>query len=171
MNWSGLRLKTSILPENEIRAEILRQPVSGGCHQPDRLLTLFEYLDLHDAAIVAQRPRHAGEHFALVALDIDLDRQGSAGERDEIIEADDLDVVAFSVGGSFDDLGQADIALRSGQQPKTPRCGAERHGMDFKIGVEQAVDQEIGAEMSTIAAIGFEQDRARHQAVFMRTHV
>jgi hypothetical protein len=37
--------------------------------------------------------------------------------------------------------------------------------MDFQIGVEQTVDQEIGAKMNAIAAIGLEQDGARHQPV------
>ncbi len=37
--------------------------------------------------------------------------------------------------------------------------------MDFQIGVEQAVDQEIGAKVNAIAAIGLEQDGARHQPV------
>ena len=37
--------------------------------------------------------------------------------------------------------------------------------MDFQIGVEQTVDQEIGAKVNAIAAVGLEQDDARHQAV------
>jgi len=37
--------------------------------------------------------------------------------------------------------------------------------MDFQIGVEQAVYQEIGAKVNAIAAVGLEQDGARHQAV------
>ena len=37
--------------------------------------------------------------------------------------------------------------------------------MDFQIGVEQAVYQEIGAKVNAIAAVGLEQDDARHQAV------
>jgi hypothetical protein len=37
--------------------------------------------------------------------------------------------------------------------------------MDFQIGVEQVVDQEIGAKVNAIAAIGLEQNGARHQPV------
>ena len=37
--------------------------------------------------------------------------------------------------------------------------------MDFQIGVEQAVYQEIGAKVNAIEAVGLEQDGARHQAV------
>ena len=69
-----------------------------------------------------------------------------AGERNKIIEAHDLDLVALSFRAGLDDLGKADAALRSGHQPKSPRLGAERHRMDFQIGVEQTVDQEIGAK-------------------------
>src|SRR5205823_3986147 len=52
----------SVLPENEIRSEILCQLESGHGHQRDRLLARFQHLDLHDAAIVAQGAGHAGEH-------------------------------------------------------------------------------------------------------------
>jgi len=71
----------------------------------------------------------------------------------------------LSFRSGLDDLGQADIALRSRHQPKSPGFVAERHRVDFQIGVEQAVDQKIGAKMNTIAAIGLEQDGARHQPV------
>jgi hypothetical protein len=37
--------------------------------------------------------------------------------------------------------------------------------VDLQIGIEQPIDQEIGAEVNTIAAIGLEQDGARHQPV------
>ena len=40
--------------------------------------------------------------------------------------------------------------------------------MDFQIGVEQTVDQEIGAKMNAIAAIGLEQDGARHQPLLQQ---
>jgi hypothetical protein len=53
----------------------------------------FQHFDLHDAAIVTQRPGHAGEQFALVALDIDLDCQRLAGERDKVVKAYDLDAL------------------------------------------------------------------------------
>jgi hypothetical protein len=38
--------------------------------------------------------------------------------------------------------------------------------MNFQIGVEQAIYQQIGAEVNAIAAIRLEQDRARHQPAF-----
>ena len=99
-------------------------------------LARFQHFDLHDAAIVTQRPRHAGEHLALVALDIDLDCEGLAGERHKIIEAHDLDVITLSLAvlRGFDDLGEADIAFRPGHEPKSPGLGAERQRMDFQIG-------------------------------------
>lgn len=37
--------------------------------------------------------------------------------------------------------------------------------MNFQIGIKQAVDQEIGAKVNAIAAIGLEQDGARYQPV------
>ena len=98
-------------------------------------------------------------------LDVDLDCERAAGARHKVIEAHDLDVITLSFRGGLDDLGEADIALRSGYQPKSPGLGAECHRMDFQIGVEQAVDQEIGAKMNAITAIGLEQDGARHQPV------
>ena len=67
--------------------------------------------------------------------------------------------------GDLDDLRQTNVAFRSGHQPKPPRFGAECHRMDLQICIKQAVDQEIGAEMNAIAAIGLEQDGARHQSV------
>ena len=130
----------------------MRQPESGRSHECSCLLARLQYLDLHDPAIVAQPARHPGEHFAFVALDINLDCEGLAGERNKIIEAHDLGLVALSFWGGLDDLGKADVALRSGHQPKSPRLGAERRRMDFQIGVEQTVDQEIGAKVNAIAA-------------------
>ena len=35
--------------------------------------------------------------------------------------------------------------------------------MDLQIRIKQAVDQEIGAKVNAIAAVGLEQDGARHQ--------
>ena len=103
-----------------------------------------------------------------VALDVDLDCDGLAGERNKIIEAHDLDLVALSFRGGVDDLGKADVALRSGHQPKSPRLGAERHRMDFQIGVEQAVDQEIGAKVNAIAAVGSNRMARGTKRFFMR---
>jgi hypothetical protein len=100
---------------------------------------------------------------ASTLLDVDLDGEGLAGERNKIIEAHDFDVVALSLRGGLDDLGKADVALRTGHQPKSRGLGAKRHRMDFQIGVEQVVDQEIGAKVDAIAAVGLEQDGARHQ--------
>ena len=96
-----------------------------------------------------------------------------AGERHKIIEAHDLDVITLSltVRNSFDDLGEADIAFRSGHEPKSPGLGAERQRMDFQIGFKQTVDQEIGAKMNAIAWIGLEQDGARHRRFFSRMQV
>ena len=96
-------------------------------------------------------------------LDVDLDCERAAGARHKVIEAHDLDVITLSFRGGLDDLGEAYIALRSGHQPKSPGLGAERHRMDFQIGVKRAVDQGIGAEVNAIAAVGLEQDDARHQ--------
>ena len=83
------------------------------------------------AAIVAQCAGHAGEHFALVALDVDLDCEGLAGERNEIVEAHDLDIIALPgpvPPGGLDDLREADVALRSGHQPQSPGAAPSATG-------------------------------------------
>ncbi len=67
--------------EHQIRRNFLRQRVAGRRHQPDRFVARFEHFDLHDAAIVAQCPRHAGKRLALITLDVDFDSERAAGQR------------------------------------------------------------------------------------------
>ena len=86
-------------------------------------------------------------------------------QRDEVVEARHLYVVAVAGVCVFDDLRQTDVALRPRHQPEFAWRGAERHFVDADVGIEQIVDQEIGAQVNAVAAVGLERDHARRQPV------
>src|SRR5439155_16715959 len=89
--------RRSVFPENQIRAEVLCELKARRGHQAGCRFALLKHFDLHHAAIVAQRARHSSEHFALITLDVDLDRQRAAGQRHKIVKTDDVDIVTVDL--------------------------------------------------------------------------
>jgi hypothetical protein len=86
------RLRARIL-EYEIRRESRHEILPCGAHHRDYRISRLECNYLNKTAVLARRALHSHEKLLFVMLNIDFDGEPAIGERECVIEANDLHII------------------------------------------------------------------------------